>query len=92
MFETGELEQEQEQIFVLSQGREYYIKKVKVLKVPDPQLFKNLCKDLNENKIKIKAMIKINYCGLINNNNYETEVNYLISKREYWYDGIAKYT
>jgi hypothetical protein len=90
MFETGELEQEK--IFVLSQDREYYIKKIKILKTLDPQLFKNLCKDLNENKIKIKTIIKINYSGLINNNNYETEVNYLISKREYWYDGTAKYT
>jgi hypothetical protein len=49
-----------------------------------------LGKKIEENKIGIKAKINISYNGLINGRTYETEVSYLITKKEYGYDGLAK--
>jgi len=81
-----------EKIFVLSQEKTYYIKKVHLYKSPSKTMLDDLGKKLEENKIAIKAKISISYNGLINNKAYNTEVSYLITKKEYKYDGLAKIT
>lgn len=81
-----------EEIFVLSQEKTYYIKKVHLYKSPSKKMLAELGKRLEENKIGIKAKINISYNGLINNRAYKTEVSYIITKKEYKYDGLAKIT
>ena len=79
-----------EEIFILSQDKTYYIKKIHIYDSPSKEMLEELGQKIEENKIGIKAKITISYNGLINSRIYGTEVCYLITKKEYRYDGLAK--